>query len=599
MSTLLNLYGNISLKSKLMVSFIGLIVFPLIILSFFSFALYSQEIQNTVVKSAIQSNDQVIKNLDAFLEMLAKLSEYPLKDKTLRLIMKRDYSLVQNPEYERSLDFDTAKNILNNNIKGYSDMIDSIYLYRAETYEIRGRIPTDSIFMAYEPSKEKWLTDIVKLGGGCAIVGIHKGKQKKPNGDYIITVGRSISEPGSNEQIGTIIIDVDVKSLGKLWKYTNLTNSSKFYLLDEKSNVIFSKDENQIGKNISQIFDKKIDIDDKESRLIELSGKKQYIITSTSKVSRWRVITLIPKKELFSYIDKMFGITVITALVIIILSIIIAIFIATGVTKPLYKLNNKMRQVAKGNFDIKIDIGRGEVGEIARTVEKMIGEIKTLIAKIYMEEEEKRNAEMNALQSQINPHFLYNTLNSIKWMANIQGASSIENAISSLSSLFSFTAKRSGDFISIKDEIDFNRDYLRILNLRYYNKFTVKFEIDEEVYNYKTLKFLLQPVIENAIFHGIEGVERKGLLKISIYKKDEVIIFEVEDNGKGMSKDTLDSIFKEENDVVHNRFNSIGIQNIQKRIVLHFGEKYGILIKSIDNQGTLVTIVIPALTYLE
>lgn len=586
---------NMSLKSKLISAFIVLIVFPLIILGIFSSYLYSQEIQNTVVKSAVQSSQQIIKNLDSFLGMMAKLSEYPLKDEKIRSVLTKDYSLEEHPEYERSRDFDTVRDLLYKNIGTYSNLIDYIYLYQAKTYEIRGRTPTDSLNINFKPSGEKWLNDISRLEGGYAIIGVHKDTQTLPRGDYVISVGRSVIEPGTNNNLGVIVINIKTGELEKLWSDSKLTPNSIFYLVDESDSIIFSRDKNQVSMNIDQILDRRVNYENSINKPVYLNNEKYYLITSVSKFSKWKTITLIPGRELFSYIDKMFVITLLTIFIITALSVIVAVLIATGVTRPLYKLNGKMRQVANGNFDIEIGTSYGEVGEIGRTVQKMIMEIKTLISKIYKEEEEKRNAEMNALQSQINPHFLYNTLNTIKWMANIQGASSIENALNSLSSLFAFTAKSSGDFVPITDEIKFIQDYLKILNLRYYNKFVVSFEIDEEIYKYKTLKFLLQPVIENAVFHGMESTDRKGLLKVAAYCRDNKIIFEVEDNGKGISDEVLENIFKEENEAARSKFNSIGIPNIQKRIKLHFGGQYGLSIQSIDNQGTTVKIEIPAI----
>lgn len=597
MRYLLIMFKNITLKSKLLISFICLIAVPLVVLGYFSIKLYSSEVQNTVIKSAVQSNDQVIKNLDTFLEMLSKLSEYPIKDSKIKALLTKDYKQTVNSDYEKGQDFDTAKGLLYNNIKSFSDMIGSVLLYQAETFEIRGRTPTDSLNMYYNPSREKWSEKILAMDGACAVIGVHKDYQQRSGSEYIISVGRSIVDIGSKKSLGFIIINVGIDKLEKLWMDTKLTQNSKFYLVDENDNIIFSKDNTQINRSIGSVLGVEMVLADSPSnyRLYDLMGKKHYLITSSSKMSGWKVITVIPSDELLSYLEKMFYITAFVTILIIILSVVVAILIATGVTRPLYRLNQKMKQIGRGNFDIEIENATGEVGEISLTVKKMIQEIKRLINKIYKEEEEKRVAEMNALQAQINPHFLYNTLNTIKWMANIQGAESIENSLNSLSSLFAFIARTKGDYIPIRDEIKFVQDYLVILSLRYYNRFTVLYNINEEVYRFKTLKFLLQPVIENSIFHGIEGVDRKGLLKIGIYFEDNTIKFVVEDNGKGINADKLHTIFQEGHEAPRNKLNSIGIPNIQKRIKLHFGEKYGVSIHSTDEQGTTVNIVIPAI----
>lgn len=582
------------MKRKLTVSYVCLIVFPLFIISIISFNLYSDEIQRTVIKSSVQSNESINKNLDTFLGMLSKLSEYPVKNKEILNLMTKDYSGDQYPEYEQSEDKDTIKEHLYYNIKTHSDMIDSVILYKSD-FEIFGRTPRESLNAAYNPSQEQWFKSIEELEGGCAIVGIHRDFQQSIKGNFVISVGRAVIHPDTGKNIGCVIINVRADNLDRLWMDAKLTENSKFYLIDENNNVVFSGDKSILSENIEEVLGQDMAFDSSDDGIKSISGKDYYFISSKSKLSKWTVLTVIPQKELFSYINTMSYITLSVGALICILSVIIAIFIASSVTKPLHKLNLKMKQVGKGNFDVTIDEGYGEVGEIGRTVQKMMEEIKRLINEIYREEGEKRNAEMNALQAQINPHFLYNTLNTIKWMANMQGAKSIETALGSLSSLFSFIAKSNSDFIPIRAEIMFIQEYLSILSLRYYNRFFVSYEIDEEVYGYKTLKFLLQPVIENAIFHGIEGVDRKGLLKISAYKSGNRIVFVVEDNGKGIENEVLQSIFKEDEDIAHKRINSIGIPNIQKRVKLFFGEDYGLSIKSEDEHGTQVKVSIPAI----
>jgi two-component system, sensor histidine kinase YesM len=587
--------GKLTLKSKLIVSFIGFVTIPLAILSIFSLKLYSEEIQQTVIKSSVQSNEQINKNLDTFLGMLSKLSEYPVKDNKVKNLLIKDYTKYEYAEYEEAVDKDDVKDLLYNNIKSYSNIIDSVMLYKGMSYKILGRTPADSLNASYSPADEGWFKKLQSLDGACAIVGVHRDFQQSPRGNYVISVGRAIINSDTRKVTGYIIINVRVENLEKLWADVKLTTNSKFYLVDENNNIVFSKDNLQINKNIGLILGESPVVNNSGYIIRKLGGDDYYLISSKSRTSNWTVLSVIPKRELFSYINRMFYISILLSVIISILSVTAAVLIATSVTKPLYKLNQKMKLVGQGNFEVEIDKSSGEVGDISLTVQKMIYEIKRLISKIYQEEEEKRNAEMNALQAQVNPHFLYNTLNTIKWMASMQGATSIESALSSLSSLFTFIARSSGDFIPIRDEIKFLQEYLSILDLRYYNRFTVDYEIDEEVYRYKTLKFLLQPVVENAVFHGIEGVDRKGVLKVrAICENDKILIF-IEDNGKGIADDILMSIFEEENKIANRGINSIGIPNIQKRIKLFFGNDYGLSIKSTADQGTTVMLTIPAI----
>lgn len=584
-----------TLKRKLIVSFIGFIVIPLIILGYFSIKLYSSEIHNTVIKTAVQSNEQIIKNIDALLETMIRLSEYPVKDKDIMAMLAKNYEKSAVPDFERNRDSESIKYRLYNNIKTISDMIDSVFLYNAGSNEIAGKIASDTIIMDYKPDKEEWAERIMKKNGGHAIIGVHRDYQQRAGKQYVISVGRSIVDIEKRSSLGFIVINVLVDSLEKLWMDTKLTENSKFYLVDERNNVIFSKDKAQIEHSIYEILGVETEFSNSSYKLIDYMGDKHYLIYSKSKLSDWKAVTVVPEKELLSYLIQMLNITLLITSIIIALSVLMAILIATSVTKPLYRLNKKMKLVGKGNFNIEIESATGEVGEISKTVQIMIEEIKRLINKIYCEEEEKRIAEMLALQAQINPHFLYNTLNTIKWMANMQGTESIENALNSLSAIFTFTARVKGDYITVEEEIKFIKDYIAILTLRYYNRFTVSYEIDEKLYGYKTLKFILQPVVENAIIHGIEGSERKGCIKISVYMKEGKVYFIVKDNGVGISNEKLETILEACSDRARGRLNSIGVANIQKRLKLFFGNEYGIDIQSGEYEGTTVTIVIPAI----
>lgn len=597
MNKLIYKFNSFSLKNKLTISFIGFSIIPIIILSFFLVKYSSESIQDTVMASALQSNEQVIKNMDSFLEMLSKLSEYPISDSSVNKVILKDYTNVRNPEYERAADFNTISKFTYDKIKSFSDNIDSVVLYGVDTGIIYGRTPTDYLNTFYVDGQfrqEKWLKRIIDLNGGRSIIGVHRDLMQSPRGDYVISVGRCIIDPDSGKRLGVIIINTKVEKLKKLWMDAKITSGSQLYLVDENNNVISGKDSDEISRSIYDILGKKMEFKNKDYTIDTLMGQEVYLISSTSAISGWKVINLVPRRELLSYTDRIFSIAFISIPLGIILSMLIAVFIATGITRPLYKLNQKMKQIGKGNLDLSFDTCGGEVGDISRTAQKMLDEIKRLINRIYMEEEEKRNAEMLALQSQINPHFIYNTMNVIKWMAHIQGAPGIEKALASLSALLSFTARVSGDFISVNREVEFIQNYLEILSLRYYNKFSVIYDIDDNARRYKTLKFLLQPVVENSVFHGFEGLQRKGTLKIMIYYEENKLIFKVEDDGNGIDNDVLSRIFDEKELKSGRKLNSIGLFNVQKRIKLHFGEQYGVWVDSKLNEGTCTTIIIPA-----
>ncbi len=587
--------NRMSLRNKLAISFI-LIFLPLLLLSSLSISLYSNEIENKLLNSAIGNNEQIIYNLDNSLKMLIKLSEYPLYDDKLIEILKTDYDNLPNPKLARSNDFEKARVLLNNNIVFYSDLIDSVWLYGLKQYDLRGRALVETMQSNYSLTSEKWLEKVESMDGGAAILGIHPDRQKLPGNNFVISVARVIKDKSSRQGIGIIIINVDINKLERLWMDRGPTQNTRFYLVDENNRVIYSKNRQEIYQSFDSILHEDIAQNPSLKGRVTLDGEKYQLISIRSDISDWKVVSLIPTKELFAYNMQMSRLTLFIGGIVIVLTIGAIYLITTSVAKPIYALSQSMKKIGEGDFDVTIGRYYGEMGIIGNAISLMQTRIKNLIQKIYIEEDEKRKAEMHALQAQINPHFLYNTMSAIKWMANIQGATSIEKALNSLAFLMAYTSKWNNDLVSIADEMVFIENYISILDIRYYNKFKVNYRIDEEAYKYKTLKFMLQPMIENAVFHGFEGLQRMGELDIIIKKEEDEILFSVADNGQGFETERMKTILEEDiQKTRRQRFNSIGLSNVHKRIKLHFGEQYGLTIQSRLNEGTTVLVRIPAI----
>ncbi len=591
----ISILHRMTLRNKLLISFI-LIFLPMLFLSSLSINLYSSEIENKLINSAIGNNEQIIYNLDNSLNMLTKLSEYPLYDDILIEILKRDYGNLPDAKLTRSNDFEKARGLLNNNIVFYSNLIDSVWLYGTKHYDLRGRAQVETMQSSYSITEEEWLEKIISRDGGAVVLGIRPDRQKLPGTDFVISVARVIKDKSTRESIGIILINVDIHKLEQLWMDRGLTQNTRFYLVDESDRIIFSKDKKQVNQSLQSILQEDITLNASSGEKVKLDGEWYQLISSRSKVSEWRTISLIPTNELFAYNIQMSRLTLFIGLIVLILTIGAVYLITTSITRPIYALSHNMKKMGDGHLDVTIGQYYGEMGIIGKAISMMQTKIKNLIQKIYIEEEEKRKAEMHALQAQINPHFLYNTMSAIKWMANIQGATSIEKALNSLAFLMAYTSKWNNDFVSIADEMVFIENYISILDIRYYNKFKVNYKIDAEAYRYKTLKFMLQPMIENAVFHGFEGMQEMGELDIIIKREGDTIILSVVDNGQGFEQEKLKTILQEDSQKAsRQRFNSIGLSNVHKRIKLHFGEEYGLNIQSVPGRGTTVVISIPAI----
>ncbi|MCM3341163.1 sensor histidine kinase [Paenibacillus sp. MER TA 81-3] len=594
MRNIRNRLRNVSLKHKLIIVFSCFLIIPFVIIGGTLSWLYMDSNRNMILDAAVDNNNQIVKNIDTSLQPLLRLAMYPERDQTIFQIMRKDYDSLPYPLYERGRDFDTVNGIIRNSMMLYTDLLDSAVIYQSTNHVVVGRSNNgymDHRYLEQEFYSEPFIQTILQQKGLVVPVGIHPEKLMSFHDTPVVSIGRAIVDPYTKENLGLILLNIGIDKLAGLWSSIHFTEHTQFYLIDEQKNIVYSKNPGDIGSAAANVLENRKPAGGGELETRE--DADNYIITSASEVTNWQAVTVIPKQELFSFVDVIVRTIFISLLVLLALSILASIYIATSITKPLSDLNAKMKQVSQGKLDVNIDIQHGEVGRISITIDHMLQEIRRLIQRIYDEEQEKRRLELLALQSQIRPHFMYNTLNVIKWMAKIQGATGIEEALTAFSSVIKFTAKAESDEVTIQEEVEFIRNYTNILDFRYLNKFEVEYDIDPEVLPYKTLKFLLQPLVENAIFHGFDGIPYKGKLSIRIHREGEHVVMIVADNGRGMSGADLEEL---QPGPGSDPMNGIGVKNIRSRIELNYGTDCGLWMTSTENAGTTAKIIIPVIT---
>lgn len=258
-----------------------------------------------------------------------------------------------------------------------------------------------------------------------------------------------------------------------------------------------------------------------------------------------------------------------------------------------------MKLAENGDFSISFDENRGdEVGQLGKSFNKMLFKIKELINTVYEVRLKEREAELNALQSQINPHFLYNTLESISITALLNNDMDAVNMIGILVKFFRYNISKGKEIVEISKEIEHINNYLEIQKYRFKDKFQIFINIDKEIYNYKIIKLALQPLVENSIYHGLERKKGTGSIKIIGIKENNKVKISIIDDGIGIDPDTLDKLNRTLNksksaNVDSSR--SIGLQNVHERIQLYFGDEYGLKISSKSGEGTEITLTIPVI----
>ena len=280
---------------------------------------------------------------------------------------------------------------------------------------------------------------------------------------------------------------------------------------------------------------------------------------------------------------------------------VINAYISSRITGPIKRLEKSVNALEAGKLDTEIYIGGSyEIRHLGRSIRDMAGQIQVLMNDIVAEHESKRKSEFDTLQSQINPHFLYNTLDIIVWMIENEQKAEAVKVVTALARFFRISLSKGRSIIPVKDELEHVRNYLMIQQMRFKNKFTYQIESEPETLNLASLKLMLQPLVENAIYHGMEFMDGDGEILVRAFLEEGELIFTISDNGLGMTEEQVNGLLKE--NTVHassKRGSGIGVKNVNERIRLYFGEQYGLSIESEPDEGTTIRIHLPAIPYAE
>jgi two-component system sensor histidine kinase YesM len=321
---------------------------------------------------------------------------------------------------------------------------------------------------------------------------------------------------------------------------------------------------------------------------MELNGQRKLVVYDRSSVTGWLSVVIVPESVLIGgLVPTLLTSTFLFAALLGVIAIIFAYFISARIIGPIKKLLVAMRFVGEGDFHTRVEpTGNDEFGTLLQKFNKMNNRIQTLVKENYEIKLREKEAEIVALNMQMNPHFLYNTLNVINWMAIEEGQREVSKSLVSLSSMLHYTSRKDWNEVSLTEELEWMKNYFYITSLRFEDMFSVSFELEPKLFDYKVPRLLFQPFVENAILHGFEEVEESGLIAIRGRIADGVRRFEIEDNGKGMSGDVVGRLLEED-------ASSVGISNTLHRIRLQYGERANIDIVSIRGKGTTIRIDLP------
>ena len=569
-------YKPLSIKQKVIL-ILSIVILIVSILSFLamqiSFSIYNKQLIN----NSSETLNLYTTNIENELRKIDKLTFSILSDSKVQNYMK----IINSNEnsYERYYAIESLKKIIEDNSEAEKYISSISIVDLKENVYISGNSISD-----YNESLQKEILKRVEENAG-------KITWIEPlSGESDFIAARKIRSLNNMNTIGVIIVRINPTSLIDWISRISMQNNPNIIITSEANSIIYK--------------DKKLNINDGSEVILQSYNNKVYDINNNkylvscgkSDYTKWKYIYLLPYENIFKGISMMNTLLIVSFVIIFFTTTFIGINFAKQITKPIIILSKKMNNIQNGDFNIK-DIDKipneycDEVGQLNNDFLVMADKIDTLIKENYLKQILIKETQLKALQDQINPHFLYNTLNSINWEAKINKQDKISTMVNSLGNLLRNSINNKNDIIKLYEEIDLVKDYIAIQKIRYEDRLEFKVNVDDDIKECNILKLIIQPIVENSIKYGLENLIGVCEVEIKAFKENNTLQIEVIDNGIGVSDEFIEKFKRGE---IESKGTGIGLRNIEERIKLFFGEEYGLEINRRSDRGTIVKITIPS-----
>lgn len=416
---------------------------------------------------------------------------------------------------------------------------------------------------------------------------------------WVVSLSRTVElTRNGNSMLGVLLVDMNYSSIEQLLEKANTDTSGEYvYLMAPDGEIIYHPKQNLIHMGLYEENNTETAGYEDTTVKENFHGEKRLVTVKTISYTGWKLISVVPMKSFSMGMTGMRNLVVLLVALTVLAAVMLNQMVSARISKPLRRLNDSVKEWEAGNMNPDIYVGGSmEVEHLGKTLRSTVAQIRQLMDDIVVEQEEKRKSELDALQSQINPHFLYNTLDSIVWMITGERYDDAVFMITQLASLFRISLSKGKTVIKIEDEVKHARNYMNIQKIRYKNSFEVDFQIEEDILDGCIVKLVLQPLLENAIYYGMECMDGEGEIHVRGYRKDKDVYLEVEDNGLGMPEEEAAELLNGK-ERPHKHGSGVGLVNVHSRLKLRFGEAYGLVIHSCPDEGMMVQIHIPYIPY--
>ena len=583
---IINYYKTASIQNIISLSFTVVAVSGMLIVLGVFYLRFTVETEDMVSKNNESILEQVNLNLDSYLRRIMKISDTIY----YRAIKKSDLA-TEDINKEMDLIYEANR-----------DYLISISLF-SDYGEILTSYPVKQLKDNLDPRENDWFKVAVNKRENLHFSTPHvQNLFYDPNYKYtwVVSLSRAV-EITENSKIksGVLLVDMNFSGIEQICDNVDMGRNGYIYLIDSNGEIIYHPRQQLIYSNLIEENNYKIASYEDGDYIEKFQGNKRLINIKTVGYTGWKIVSVAPIADITAKYNEIKIFTIFIMLFAILSLISVNIYVSSRIANPIKELEKSLREFENGVVNLNItESGSYEIQHLARSIKAMVNKMNILMDNVMREQESKRKSELNALQAQINPHFLYNTLDSIVWMIENENYEGAITMVTALARFFRISLSKGKNIITVRDELEHAKNYLTIQNIRYKHKFTYEIEAEEEVLELSSIKLIVQPLIENAIYHGMEYMDGDGDITIKAYVKNEDLYIDIIDNGLGMPEEVADNLLSSDNIKSKNKKGSgIGVKNVHERIKLYFGESYGLEIYSEPDEGTTIRIHMPKEKY--
>jgi len=575
-----------SIRSKLLIYFLAIILLPLLTLGVLGPVIYSRTIERETTSHMIQMIRQVTRNFEFYIHDMENITYY----------------LTQSPEIQAFLDtahasvspgdsFAEAHRLLRTYANAHPEIAGILVVNDADHLLSNDfeRITRDAI------ANDRWYQEAVAAPASIQLfprpIGRNLRDGREDSSDDVVSVVKAVKDEATGRIKGVILIDMKLRVVEDIFADTTLGESGFIFLIDRTGSTVYAP----VNKIVYRVRNEWL-TSHMHSAVRRIKGSSYQLMWEESPYTGWKTVGVFSLNEVLKPVINSRYYSIIIAALTVVLAFVASVFFASSIARPVVKLRLLMKQVEAGNLSPRFrEKGNDEIIQLGNGFNAMVAELQKLIDLVYHEQQSKREAEVKILQQQIKPHFLYNTLDTIQWMAQEREAYDIVELVGALTKLFRIGLSQGRELITVRDEIDHVRSYLTIQKARYEDKFDFKIAVDDAVLDFLVLKLSLQPLVENAIYHGIKERRGHGAIEVEGEKRDDHLVLRVTDDGIGMSEEELVHVRTVlENSATNKPANAgFALLNVNERIRLTFGPQYGVRIYSKSGFGTTVEVMHP------